>query len=689
MEDISSIECLYEAVLKDFFLVFVKTMKKEEIKIENTTIKELLKDCLDLIKNPSISKPANAYYPEIYELLIKYLNDVNEFLEGKEMIENFPVIKVEEHDIYRAYGFLCGIRIMVEGLDLQNVSKFNYKENSNFKKFIDLYGNSKNLTINYEANFKVYQKDKKNLDLKLINKWIKKLDEKQLSPMKKKHRKKHKKNKDNTDKNINDTMNQNKIKTFEEKMENTNVIKDKINEDKNDIDVNHEKQVSANQDNIGDNEKASKESLEKKEEKNTIRDLGGDNENKIMILNMEGKSDNNISISKESDIEINNLSCKENGYINGEIPSNQNKIEENNKAPLVQLGDKNETINIKNHQDLPNIIMTAKNKEYNDDVSSISNKIEENKEASAMQGIEKDEIKIINSNLNSSISVQTTNNNEKKEDDNPIESLKKEMKELKEKMGKKIDNLEKEVNELKTGNGELNKRVKKLEINQLLLYHQISMYQTSRDMYKSIYTYYFKYLDLKRICPNSFEKLKAVIDYLNEKDTNKLKEKQYDDTKTVPENLKIKLSNYFKLHFFLNKVSNKIVHRNFSEEKKRIFKEQNNNDDNLLPLIPDFDFDQCFETLKYYVENSAHNKQLKKAMEIVYDEKYIKDEKLGPIRDDNGDVIKRDENGIHIEYKKEDLEEVRSHLKSINIENESFDKLCNDKLWDKEEKEDF
>ena len=682
MEDISSIECLYEAVLKDFFLVFVKTMKKEEIKIENTTIKELLKDCLNLIKNPSISKPANAYYPEIYELLIKYLNDVNEFIEGKEMIKNFPVIKVEEHDIYRAYGFLCGIRIMVEGLDLQNVSKFNYKENLNFKKFIDLYGNSKNLTINYEANFKVYQKDKKNLDLKLINKWIKKLDEKQLSPMKKKNRKKHKKNKDNTDKNINDTMNQNKIKTFEEKMENTNVIKDKINEDKNDIDVNHEKQVSANQDNIGDNEKASKESSEKKEEKNTIRDLGGDNENKIMILNMEGKSDNNISISKESDIEINNLSYKENGYINGEIPSSQNKIEENNKAPLVQLVDKNETINVKNHQDLPNIIMTAKNKEYNDDVSSISNKIEENKEASAMQGIEKDEIKIINSNLNSSISVQTTNNNEKKEDDNPIESLKKEMKELKEKMGKKIDDLEKELNGF-------NKRMKKLEINQLLLYHQISMYQTSRDMYKSIYTYYFKYLDLKRICPNSFEKLKAVIDYLNEKDTNKLKEKQYDDTKTVPENLKIKLSNYFKLHFFLNKVSNKIVHRNFSEEEKRILKEQNDNDDNLLPLIPDFDFDQCFETLKYYVENSAHNKQLKKAMEIVYDEKYIKDEKLGPIRDDNGDVIKRDENGIHIEYKKEDLEEVRSHLKSINIENESFDKLCNDKLWDKEEKEDF
>ena len=127
MEDISSIECLYEAVLKDFFLVFVKTMKKEEIKIENTTIKELLKDCLNLIKNSSISKPANAFYPEIYELLIKYLNDVNEFLEGKEMIKNFPVIKVEEHDIYRAYGFLCGIRIMVEGLDLQNVSKFNYK----------------------------------------------------------------------------------------------------------------------------------------------------------------------------------------------------------------------------------------------------------------------------------------------------------------------------------------------------------------------------------------------------------------------------------------------------------------------------------------------------------------------------------------------------------------------------------
>ena len=244
------------------------------------------------------------------------------------------------------------------------------------------------------------------------------------------------------------------------------------------------------------------------------------------------------------------------------------------------------------------------------------------------------------------------------------------MKELKDQMGEKIDYLE--------------KRVGKLEINQLLLYHQISIYQTSRDIYKSIYTYFFQYLDLKKICPNPFEKLKAVIDYTKEEDTDKLKEMQYDPTKTIPDGIKIKLLNYFKLHFFLNKVSNKIVHRNFSEEEKRILKEQNN-DDNLMPLIPGFDFDQCFDTLHFFIENNAKNDQIKKAMKIVYDEKYINDENLGSIKDINGEVIKKDENGIHILYKKEDLQAVRNYFQKLNINNESFVKLCNDKVWDKEE----
>jgi len=108
MEDKSSLEYLYKTVLKDFILIFYKIMEigekknENEIKIRNKTIKELVKDCYCYMNNPSMSKVAKSYYCVIFESLNKYLNDVNEYLEGKEQIENFPIIKTDEHDIYKA-----------------------------------------------------------------------------------------------------------------------------------------------------------------------------------------------------------------------------------------------------------------------------------------------------------------------------------------------------------------------------------------------------------------------------------------------------------------------------------------------------------------------------------------------------------------------------------------------------------
>ena len=671
MEDASSLECLYQAVLKDFILVFVQIMKEidkieeqkdeEELKFENMPIEELLKHCFKYIKHPSLSKAANTYYPEIYELINKYLDNINDLIEGKNKIENFLILKAGEHDIYLSYGILCSFRIITGGLDLQEFSKFNYKEWPNFKYFIDLYGNSKNLTKNYEANFKTHKKDKKELDLKIINSWIKKLDEKQLSPMKKKNKKKNKQN--------------------EEKIDTIDDNKNKINENKNEVDVNPEKQTSINQNNIG--------------EKNEIKELNVDNENNNKILNTIGKN----NVGNNALIESEEKSKTHFDKVNIEI--------KNDKIPLVPIVDKNKIINEEKNQVLSNIMKDKKNEEFKDDMS-----IQNQKDVSGIKG-EDNEVTNINTNLNPNYEIQTTKNKENKEDDNPVLSLIKEMEKNQDQMKKKIEDLEKEVtgyktevtglkeevtgykkevtglkeeiNGLKEEKRDINKRVSKLEMNQLLLYHQIGMYQNSRDIYKSIYTYYFQYLNLKRICPNSFEKLKAVIDYTKEEDSDKLKAMQYDETKKIPDKLKIKLTNYFKLHFFLNKVSNKIVHRNFSEEQKRILKEQNNDNDNLLPLIADFDFDQCFKTLEFFIENNANNKQIKKAIEIVYNERYIKDDKLGSIRDDEGSVIKKDENGVHIIFKKEDLEEIRNHFNSIDINNVSFVKLCNDKLWDKEE----
>ena len=683
MEDKLSIEYLYKTALKDFILIFYKSMKKEgknnedEIKIRNKNIKELVKDCYCYMNNPSISKAAKSYYSVIFESLNKYLNDVNEYIEGKEQIENFPIIKTDEHDIYKAYGFLCGIRIIVEGMDLQKVSKFNFKECGNFKQYLDAYGNSRNLTKNYEANFREYQKDKKDFDLKLINNWIKKINEKQLSSMKKKNtnnHKRNKKNKDNNDKNIINIQEQNNINN------NNNVNKDKINEGKIFVEINQKNQTTMNQNNIVDSEKSSllktinviniKEkneknpSIEKEEEKKGRKESNDESEDKNMELIMIGKSIN-INKNEVSKIKYDKSSDKNHGNINEESEIYHNKIEGNNK-------------------DLSGIMTNSTNKESKD-ILPFQNKIQENKESSEMQGVENNEIKINNFNLNSSISIQPVKNKEKKEEDNPIEVLRKEMKEMKDlnnQMWNKIVNLE-------TENQDINKKIKKLEINQLLMYHQISMYQTSRDIYKSIYTYYFQYLNLKKICPNPFEKLKAIMDYIKEQDNDKLTRMQYDSAPKIPDELKIKLANYFKLHFFLNKVSNKIVHRNFSEEEKRILKEQKDDDDSLLPLIPDFDFEQCFETLEYYIENCVKNKKLKKAMEIIYKEKYINDEKLGSIKDENGDVIKTNENGIQINFRKEDLEEIKNYFKNIDIKDESFVKLRNNKVWDKEEKEEF
>ena len=651
MEDISpvsSLEYLYETVLKDFFLIVSKAMKenheskegkeKKEEKVpknSKTSLEDLFKDCNDFFNAPSISKSAQEYYPKLYEFSKKYLNDIDELIEGKSKIENYPVIKIKEHDIYLSYGILCCFGIIFQGMDLEKVSKFNYNEYPNFNRFIQLYGNAKNLSDNYNTNFLSFLKDKK-MDLKLINNWMKKLDEKLLTPMQtKKKMKHHKKNK--------------------------NKISNGANTDRKDLDDTQEKTTSDTKKKDDYNKTQHIEgkngenlSKEKKEEKNEIIKINNDEENKNNLSNNIEKNDsgNNIANTKE------------------EISDNQNKINEENNAPLIKINDKNENIKDENTP----ISKDEKPKGKISDASNVLKEMEENSEFSKKQKEENNEINKINTNSNSSNNVQLIKNWKKRK---KMISQNKALRKIIYKMNGKIEGLEKKVDGL-------NKRVGKLEINQLLLYHQISMYQTSRDIYKSISTYFFEYLELKKLCINPFEKLKAVLDYTKEKDVNKLKTMQYNATKIIPDEIKTKLLNYFKLHFFLNKVSNKIVHRNFSEEEKRILKEQNN-DDNLMPLIPDFDFDQCFDTLEYFIENNAKNNQIKKAMEIVYDEKYIKDQNLGPIKDIEGEVISRDENGIHILYNKEDLKDIRTYFNGLTIGDKSFVKLCNDKLWDREE----
>lgn len=149
-------------------------------------------------------------------------------------------------------------------------------------------------------------------------------------------------------------------------------------------------------------------------------------------------------------------------------------------------------------------------------------------------------------------------------------------------------------------------------------------------------------------------------------------------TKSIDENLKKKLTNYFRFHYFVTLATNKIIHRNFSELEKNILEQQNN--DGMLFLLPNFDFKQTFDSLEYFIENNAKNNKINTAMKYVYENIYEKDNNLGTIKDDNHEIIDKNENGIYFKITKDDISNVRNYFESIKMENnDNFIDLCNKK----------
>ena len=216
MEEISTsaIDYFYQMVLIDFLLISKKyydeatkdTKKvykdKDNVKekYDSMTIDELLQEIFFIIIAVS-DKIRND--PQIYKSINNYLDEIKDYidLKNKKIIET---LKTEEKDIYRAYGFLWGIRFLLKDVDLKSISLFDYKEYQNFSDFLEKYGNSKNLSKNYNKNFSAELNQKK-VDIKFVHDWIKKLNEGKLSPMSKssKSSKKKKKNKQ-TQKEIDD-----------------------------------------------------------------------------------------------------------------------------------------------------------------------------------------------------------------------------------------------------------------------------------------------------------------------------------------------------------------------------------------------------------------------------------------------------------------------------------------------------
>lgn len=628
MESNTQIENFYTAVLKDCYSVFTRyknkkdgsiNQEKEEVKqqtqkidTENAEEKKSIQDsndsvdilcdnCQKILKEIHI--PKNNYF-YIYSSFKEYIDNICTVLKGVEISKDFGVT---EHDIYFAYGYLSGISIVLEEIDLDAISKFNYVEYDNLSNFLITYGNTNKLKNNYQFNFEEYKGEKK-LNIKMVNTWIDKLKNKELSPMEKNSnslKKKKKRNKGKKRK-IDSTPQTNK---YQEEIKTMNANKEKMNEETINNENNGAKDIFVGQ------EKNKVERDESKEKKNSNKKESKAHNDEIKTFK---RNNDKIKIAKDKDYEItqnnNDTLYKKEGFGNNNFVF-KNTIK-TNETELTFTPQQNDLLT------------------YEKKLIELEKRIKES----------------MNNKINELEKEIAENNDKNDKNEKQIEAL--------------------------------NQKVKKLEINQLLLYNQINLYQNSRDIFKSISYYFYEYLNLRGVCPNIFEKIKLIIKYLEEKDDNKLKQMQNDNTKLIEDEFRPKLAKYFKLHFFVNKVSNKIIHRNFSEEQRRLLKE--NKDADLLPLIPDYDFEECFNSLKFYVENSIKDKQIQNAMQIVYKDKYRNDGDLGQIFDSEGDVIKLDENGVRLIFNGDDIEQIKKYFNGLKINDELFINLCNEKIWDKE-----
>ena len=88
-------------------------------------------------------------------------------------------------------------------------------------------------------------------------------------------------------------------------------------------------------------------------------------------------------------------------------------------------------------------------------------------------------------------------------------------------------------------------------------------------MYNSICLYYYDYLNLNQVHSNRFNKIKAIIEYLEETKEEKIKQMIEKRAVPIPEDKKKKLVNYFRFHNFVSFAINKIIHRNFQETQKK------------------------------------------------------------------------------------------------------------------------
>ena len=507
----SALENFYKMVLKDFVQITEKYItdsnnNKEEAREVKDKTEEKANDTINELYNTSYLtiiaiSDRKSKDPKLYESINNYIFDIKDYIDSrKEKI--IDILKTEEKDIYRAYGFLWSVRYLLNDAKLDQISLFNYTQYPHLSNFLEKFGNSKNISKNYNKNFMDDRIKEKN-DMKLVHDWIGKLNEGKLSPMAKKSakslKKKKKKEQSKTDDNQTAQISSNNNNNEHNKIENS-AQKVEKEESSNNI-INIEKEISKNNITNATKEK-NKEIIEKETEDSS------DDKNKSINQNTIS---NNNSINNENEIINCNNDSDKNKNLSNDIAT-ENKLD----APSLDLAIKSEKNNL---IDLCKNIATQ-----NPEISQLIN--------------------ILSSQFTSLENKITQQN---------LEILKHES----------------EISALKTKNENLSERVKKLEVNQSMFYHQISLYQNSRDIYKSISYYFYDFLNLKQVQTTNFGKTKAIIQYLENTDKEKEKEMINNGSKSIDENMKKKISNYFRFHYFVNLTTNKIIHRNFTESQKK------------------------------------------------------------------------------------------------------------------------
>lgn len=709
MKSETSLKSLYKKILKDCqgFLGTKTEKSNEEVKKkESEALDDELITCeiiisfMEKYKNPKIK---SQFIPNS---ISKYISEIKNYIYSQNNFgDSFD--ESTEYDIYRAYGLLWSLRYVLNSAKIEEISNFNFKDYTNFAEFLKLYGNSKKLSKNYRKNF-IDALGKLTLNENFVYSWIKKLKDKKLSPIKSNTNNIQNESKI-TDNNITDKCND-KTSVSKEADENKFLPKNapicSNNSQINIISLKDNQSVLLPENNkqsniftltpLKDNHTVT-ESESVKSPILTIENINQNNNIRDNFIQNELTYQKNPKVSAPSGFTINvdpnkiihskdtqfsSYNSDKNGISNSQIIneniSNETTINANEPFNQNIIIDKKEPKNIINNlikEDIP---------------QENSNQNEENSKEKSEEG----ETKSKELNMQNIINILTDKNRNLEKDSviknsisfsneyliNFVISLNDKVTSLNDKvisLNNEVFSLNDEVFSLKSQLKNTNKRVLKLEINQCLMYHQLALYDNSRDLGKSICFHFFEYLNSRILSIDKFGKLKTIINCLEGKIEN-------EKAKNINPEMRVKLVKFFKFHFFINKVINKIMHRNISEECQSLLDQQKEED--ILPLFPGFNFSQCFESLEYFVDKSLENPQVQIIMKYVYDNMYKNDSELENIYDENKIVIIPKDDRIKISLNKNDIKSVKNYFEKLELDiyNRPFAELCNEKSWDKE-----